>query len=197
MLISNLSLKDPTQDFHFSSFFSSCNPFDSPVCMVLSVSFMTSPDILCIFRHLIIQLDHMIYFLESMHAIGKFFRLVLLSSRMFRSMYWISPLPLVHLSFLFLRELPQLISELKISSLIYVVSIFHIIGRRVMGLQLLGWASGGGLLNRSGISLCLPFDYIYFLSYLPNPSARAGYDTRSIFKRSLTGLNSEFFFLLD
>ena len=32
------------------------------------------------------------------------------------------------------------------------------------------------------------------LSYLPNPSARAGYDTRSIFKRSLTGLNSEFSF---
>ena len=29
------------------------------------------------------------------------------------------------------------------------------------------------------------------------PSARAGYDTRSISKRSLTGLNSEFFFLLD
>ena len=33
------------------------------------------------------------------------------------------------------------------------------------------------------------------LSYLPNPSARAGYDTRSIFfKRNLTGLNSEFSF---
>ena len=32
--------------------------------------------------------------------------------------------------------------------------------------------------------------------YLPNPSARAGYDTRSIFKRSLTGLNSEFSFSL-
>ena len=31
-------------------------------------------------------------------------------------------------------------------------------------------------------------------SYLPNPSSRAGYDTRSIFKRSLTGLNSEFSF---
>ena len=30
--------------------------------------------------------------------------------------------------------------------------------------------------------------------YLPNPSARAGYDTKSIFKRSLTGLNSEFSF---
>ena len=27
-----------------------------------------------------------------------------------------------------------------------------------------------------------------------NPSARAGYDTRSILKRSLTGLNSEFSF---
>ena len=27
-----------------------------------------------------------------------------------------------------------------------------------------------------------------------NPSARAGYDTKSIFKRSLTGLNSEFSF---
>ena len=32
------------------------------------------------------------------------------------------------------------------------------------------------------------------LSYLPNPSDQAGYDTRSIFKRSLTGLNSEFSF---
>ena len=30
--------------------------------------------------------------------------------------------------------------------------------------------------------------------YLPNPSARAGYDTRSIFKQSLTGLNLEFSF---
>ena len=34
----------------------------------------------------------------------------------------------------------------------------------------------------------------FSLSYLPNPSARAGYDTRSVFKRSLTGLNSEFSF---
>ena len=32
------------------------------------------------------------------------------------------------------------------------------------------------------------------LPYLPTPSARAGYDTRSIFKRSLTGLNSKFSF---
>ena len=29
-----------------------------------------------------------------------------------------------------------------------------------------------------------------------NPSARAGYDTRSIFKRSLTGFDSEFSFFL-
>ena len=52
------------------------------------------------------------------------------------------------------------------------------------------------------ILACLTFQlYIidYFLSinpYLPNPSTRAGYDTRSIFKRSLTGLNSEFSFSL-
>ena len=36
----------------------------------------------------------------------------------------------------------------------------------------------------------------HIISYLPNSSARAGYDTRSIFKRSLTGLNSEFSFSL-
>ena len=33
-----------------------------------------------------------------------------------------------------------------------------------------------------------------FFVLFTNPSARAGYDTRSIFKRSLTGLNSEFSF---
>ena len=32
------------------------------------------------------------------------------------------------------------------------------------------------------------------LAIFTNPSARAGYDTRSIFKRSLTGFNSEFSF---
>ena len=32
----------------------------------------------------------------------------------------------------------------------------------------------------------------YPLMIFTNPSDRAGYDTRSIFKRSLTGLNSEF-----
>ena len=37
-------------------------------------------------------------------------------------------------------------------------------------------------------------DSSQYYAYLPNPSARAGYDTRSIFKRSLTGLNSEFSF---
>ena len=30
-----------------------------------------------------------------------------------------------------------------------------------------------------------------------NPSSRTGYDTRSIVKQSLTGVISEFFFLLD
>ena len=32
------------------------------------------------------------------------------------------------------------------------------------------------------------------ITLFTNPSAQAGYDTRSIFKRSLTGLNSEFSF---
>ena len=36
----------------------------------------------------------------------------------------------------------------------------------------------------------------YLVILFTNPSARAGYDTRSIFKRSLTGLNSEFSFSL-
>ena len=35
---------------------------------------------------------------------------------------------------------------------------------------------------------------IYLSILFTNPSARAGYDTRSIFKRSLTGFNSEFSF---
>ena len=34
----------------------------------------------------------------------------------------------------------------------------------------------------------------FSLVLFTNPSARAGYDTRSVFKRSLTGLNSEFSF---
>ena len=38
-----------------------------------------------------------------------------------------------------------------------------------------------------------PGDY-QKITIFTNPSARAGYDTRSIFKRSLTGLNSEFSF---
>ena len=34
----------------------------------------------------------------------------------------------------------------------------------------------------------------FSFTYSPNPSSQAGYDTRSIFKRSLTGFNSEFSF---
>ena len=37
-------------------------------------------------------------------------------------------------------------------------------------------------------------DVLLFIFIFTNPSARAGCDTRSIFKRSLTGLNSEFSF---
>ena len=52
-----------------------------------------------------------------------------------------------------------------------------------------------------GMHIEMPYDPPpeSYLCQLPmilftNPSARAGYDTRSIFKRSLTGLNSEFSF---
>ena len=38
------------------------------------------------------------------------------------------------------------------------------------------------------------YQLIISLFIFTNPSARAGYNTRSIFKRSLTGLNSEFSF---
>ena len=44
----------------------------------------------------------------------------------------------------------------------------------------------------------LPIDQILTLKVLfTNPSARAGYDTRSIFKRSLTGFEFRVFLLLD
>ena len=36
--------------------------------------------------------------------------------------------------------------------------------------------------------------FFSILTIFTNPSARAEYDTRSLFKRSLTGLNSEFSF---
>ena len=43
--------------------------------------------------------------------------------------------------------------------------------------------------------ICPKGNVIEYIKVLfTNPSARAGYDTRSIFKRSLTGLNSEFSF---
>ena len=45
----------------------------------------------------------------------------------------------------------------------------------------------------SGIFLNVVFQKTCLILFT-NPSARAGYDTRSIFKRSLTGLNSEFSF---
>ena len=47
------------------------------------------------------------------------------------------------------------------------------------------------------ISNKLDMNNIHYKNYkvlFTNPSARAGYDTRSIFKQSLTGLNSEFSF---
>ena len=50
------------------------------------------------------------------------------------------------------------------------------------------------IIVRIRMKLIIYYNLLLMLSYLPNPSARAGYDTRSIFKWSLTGLNSEFSF---
>ena len=41
---------------------------------------------------------------------------------------------------------------------------------------------------------CILNTWVWVLTIFTNPSARVGYDTRSIFKRSLTGLHSEFSF---
>ena len=70
-------------------------------------------------------------------------------------------------------------------------------------LLILSWAS----IQHVSLSLSPSLSiYIYIYIYphthieepkiilFTNPSARAGYDTRSIFKRSLTGFNSEFSF---
>ena len=43
-------------------------------------------------------------------------------------------------------------------------------------------------------TLSVTLNCISYFGIFTNPSARAGYDTRSIFKRGLTGLNSEFSF---
>ena len=50
-----------------------------------------------------------------------------------------------------------------------------------------------GLLKDVTNKMCLEI-IIFDIYIFTNPSARAGYDTRSIFKWSLTGLNSEFSF---
>ena len=60
------------------------------------------------------------------------------------------------------------------------------------------WVFG---MTRLGIEPKSPSEHsnrhAYFrFTLFTNPSARAGYDTRSIFKRSLTGLNSKFSFSL-
>ena len=49
----------------------------------------------------------------------------------------------------------------------------------------------GCLPNTVGFSFKIIFEAFTILT---NPSTRIGYDTRSVFKRSLTGLNSEFSF---
>ena len=53
---------------------------------------------------------------------------------------------------------------------------------------------GGNFLSLRRWGEKLARSEIIIIILFTNPSARAGYDTRSIFKRSLTGLNSQFSF---
>ena len=55
---------------------------------------------------------------------------------------------------------------------------------------------GNEVLGLSYKTLQVPTNHANYLRVIlfTNPSARAGYDTRSIFKQSLTGWNSEFSF---
>ena len=74
----------------------------------------------------------------------------------------------------------------------------------VGGSRLLGCVDPEAGFSKVRGCVCVPGDFVgisleYTLTlphryYLPNPSARVGYDTRSIFKRSLTDLNLEFSF---
>ena len=60
------------------------------------------------------------------------------------------------------------------------------------------WVYVSPSISQTNNKLLAPFENKMrdtFLYIFTNPSARAGYDTRSILKRSLTGLNSEFSFL--
>ena len=52
------------------------------------------------------------------------------------------------------------------------------------------------LYKNTKVKVCPPDGDTHYIDIIlfTNPSARAGYDTRSIFKQSLTGLNLEFFF---
>ena len=44
------------------------------------------------------------------------------------------------------------------------------------------------------VSISENLSYLYQINHIYQPQDRAEYDTRSIFKRSLTGLNSEYSF---
>ena len=76
-------------------------------------------------------------------------------------------------------------------------------GFELAALLLLGYVNGvprstslrsSSLLLQQCPACLVHLTWIVFLILFTNLSDRAGYDTRSIFKRSLTGLNSEFSF---
>ena len=107
------------------------------VSMAFLMNIMTSSGIIFILRQCNIQICGTISwaFLSYIQAIARFFRHVLLSLRMCWSIYCSSPVFPVSLWYLFFssEKSPRLINEL-ITSVIWAVSIFHIIGWHFMGL---------------------------------------------------------------
>ena len=87
----------PLWIYTFAKIFLPAFSFTLQFFMVSSMNLMTSSDILHILRNFIIQLCRTISiaFLELIHAIAKFLRLVLLSLMICWSMFSRSPVPLV------------------------------------------------------------------------------------------------------
>ena len=76
-----------------------------------------------------------------------------------------------------------------------VVTFFHVLSISLLDQKKVALSAGAvecaDCFSAEGTTL-LRVSWLW--SYLPTPSDRAGYDTGSIFKRSLTGLNSEYSF---
>ena len=139
--------------------------------IVFSINFMTSSDILYILQRSIIQLCGTISYTFLVYSRrGEIFPFRFAVFWMFWSMYNSCPAPLVpsRHPFCSLGNSPWLISKSLISSLIFAISIFHMISRHVMGLKFF-W----GVLFGSGWSFFLSSNLVclFLISIYSSPYA--------------------------